>query len=359
VAEGFDGFEEVVEFDGFDEVGVGADLVSAVDIGFFAGGSKDGNGEALDAGLPADPGDDFEAVPAGHFEIEQDETGERKFGAVRIGTRAGEIGDGVLAVFHMLDGIGKLGLAESALEEEDVVLIIFGHEDGAVRDACHSVSFRKREVCANEFMYYAGARSGGQGFCGREASTDADNFISRFSRRSGGREKFQGDIGKGFTTGKIGLRWSITIHFMRNTVCLLGALALVALMGAGCAGPEQKFGRGLGNTTEIVRGGEFQRGMEQGNLFAGPDTGFTTGFMQGFDKTMARTGVGIYEIVTFPLPPYHPVCTDYLSARPGYPDSYQPRKWAEPFLDTDHYVGFSGGDIAPWFPGSHFTVFDN
>jgi putative exosortase-associated protein (TIGR04073 family) len=165
--------------------------------------------------------------------------------------------------------------------------------------------------------------------------------------------------GKHFTMGKIQVNWRRTIHFMRNTVFLLGAFALVAILGSGCAGPEQKMGRGIGNTTEIVRGGEFQRGMEQGSLFNGPDSGFASGMVQGFDKTLARTGVGLYEIVTFPLPPYRPVCTDYLSPRPEHPDSYAPRKWSEPFLDTDHYIGFSGGDIAPWFPGSHFRIFDN
>jgi putative exosortase-associated protein (TIGR04073 family) len=155
---------------------------------------------------------------------------------------------------------------------------------------------------------------------------------------------------------KVSLR---TIHFMRNTVSFLGALTLVALLAAGCAGPEQKMGRGISNTMEIVRAGEFQRGMEQGNLFNGPDGGFSSGMVAGFDKTIARTGVGIYEIVTFPLPPYRPVCTDYLSPRPAHPDSYHTRKWAQPFMDTDHYIGFSGGDIAPWWPGSRFRIFDN
>jgi len=146
---------------------------------------------------------------------------------------------------------------------------------------------------------------------------------------------------------------------MRNTVSLLGVISLGALLAAGCAGPEQKMGRGFGNMTEIVRGGEMQRGIEQGSLFSGTDTGFTSGFVQGFDKTMARTGVGIFEVVTFPFPPYHPVCTDYLSPRPNYPDSYRPRKWADPTMDTDHYIGFSGGDVAPWLPGSRFRLFDD
>ena len=143
---------------------------------------------------------------------------------------------------------------------------------------------------------------------------------------------------------------------MRNTVSLLAALA--AVLAAGCAGPEQKFGRGMGNMFEPVRAGEFSRGAEQGSLFGGTDTGMMAGFAQGFDKTMLRTGVGIYEIVTFPIPPYGPVCTDYLSPRPAYPDSYHPRKWADSMTATDHYLGFSGGDVAPWFPGSRFRVFD-
>ena len=28
-------------------------------------------------------------------------------------------------------------------------------------------------------------------------------------------------------------------------------------------------------------------------------------------------------------------------------------------FDTDTYTGFSGGDIAPFLPGSRFKVFDN
>jgi len=146
---------------------------------------------------------------------------------------------------------------------------------------------------------------------------------------------------------------------MRNISYLAGFLGLVALMGAGCAGPEQKLGRGLSNTGEIVRLNEFQRSEEQSGLFEGTDTGITTGFVRGIDHTLARTGVGIYEIVTFPIPPYRPVFTDYMSPKPQYPDDYKPRKWSDAMFDTDRMMGFSGGDVAPWFPGSKFRVFDN
>jgi putative exosortase-associated protein (TIGR04073 family) len=146
---------------------------------------------------------------------------------------------------------------------------------------------------------------------------------------------------------------------MRKTVVFLGAAAALALLVAGCAGPEQKLGRGLSNTAEITRGGEFEAGMEQGSLFGGPDTGFGQGFVRGVNKTMARTGVGVYEVITSPIPPYGPVCTNYLTPNPTHPDAYQARAWAEPFNATDHYFGFSGGAVAPWFFGSRFTIFDN
>ena len=134
---------------------------------------------------------------------------------------------------------------------------------------------------------------------------------------------------------------------------------MVALLGVGCAGPEHKLGRGLANMTEIVRLNELHRSVEQSGLFYGTDVGMTTGVVKGFDRTLARTGLGIYEVLTFPLPPYHPIWTSYLAPKPEYMDGYAPRKWDEPVFYTDYSLGFSGGDIAPWVPGSQFTVFDN
>ena len=146
---------------------------------------------------------------------------------------------------------------------------------------------------------------------------------------------------------------------MRNKFVVLGSMALVTLLAGGCADMEQKMGRGIGNMTEIVRGGEFERSVEQGGLYDGPDTGMATGFVRGVNRTLARTGVGIYEVVTFPLPPFRPVCTDYLSPHPQYSDTYQPKKLDDAIFDSDYSLGFSGGEVAPWFPGSHFRIFDN
>jgi putative exosortase-associated protein (TIGR04073 family) len=143
---------------------------------------------------------------------------------------------------------------------------------------------------------------------------------------------------------------------MRNVISLL---ALAALFTSGCAGPEQKFGRGMSNTFEIVRAGEMRRSIEQTAVFESPSAGYTVGAVRGLNRTLARTGLGLYEIVTAPFPPYHPIWTSYLSPGPVYPESYKPGLISDSTFDTDTYTGFSGGDVAPFVPGSRFRVFDN
>src|ERR1041384_1959700 len=94
-------------------------------------------------------------------------------------------------------------------------------------------------------------------------------------------------------------------------------LALMVMGAVGCMGPERKLGRGIANTTEILRFGEMRRSMEQSALWYGPDTAYTYGFIHGLNRTLARTGLGIVETVTFPIPPYDPLFT---STNNIYPD---------------------------------------
>ena len=145
---------------------------------------------------------------------------------------------------------------------------------------------------------------------------------------------------------------------MRNTLPLLAAVALAGALASGCANVEKKFGRGMSNTFEIVRGGEFRRTMEQTALFQGPDVAYTTGFIRGVNRALARTGIGLYEMVSAPFPPYDPVFTDHLTPNPVYPDNYKPGLVDDQMFATDTYLGFSGGDVAPFIPGSRFRVFD-
>jgi putative exosortase-associated protein (TIGR04073 family) len=147
-------------------------------------------------------------------------------------------------------------------------------------------------------------------------------------------------------------------QIMRNTLPFLAAAVIAGALATGCANMERKFGRGLSNTYEIVRLGDFRRTMEQSAFFEGPEYAQTTGFYKGLHKTLARTGIGIYEMITAPIPPYDPVCTDYLSPGPVYPDNFAPGILADSMFASDTYVGFSGGDVFPMVPGSRFRIFD-
>jgi len=146
---------------------------------------------------------------------------------------------------------------------------------------------------------------------------------------------------------------------MQRAFVFLTVLSIASLFTAGCAGPEDKLGMGMSNTFEIVRMGDMRRSVEQTAVFDSPTEGYTVGFIRGLDHSLARTGIGVFQIVTFPIPPYRPVCTNYLSPQPVYPDSYTPRLISDSTFDTDTYMGYPSGDAAPWFPGSRFNVFDN
>ena len=162
---------------------------------------------------------------------------------------------------------------------------------------------------------------------------------------------------------------------MRKLLIFLAA----ALAFTGCAGPERKLGRGMNNLTEFARGGEMRRSIEQTALWGGSSSAFTTGFIRGFNRSLARTAIGAYEVLTFPIPSYNPLLDSpdkiypdatvrnrsypfggmVLSENPVYPDSFKPGLLSDSIFATDTSLGFSGGDVAPMIPGSRFHIFDN
>ena len=145
---------------------------------------------------------------------------------------------------------------------------------------------------------------------------------------------------------------------MRKTLSLLALTALSAVFATGCANTGQKFGRGLSNVFEAARLGEMRRSVEQTALFESSEAGYTTGFFRGLNRSIARTGIGVYEMVTAPLPPYGPVATRYLTPDPVYPDNYNPDLVEDSMFSTDTNLGFAGGDVVPMVPGSRFRIFD-
>lgn len=150
---------------------------------------------------------------------------------------------------------------------------------------------------------------------------------------------------------------------MRNVIAFLALAGLIPVFTSGCAGPEEKLGRGISDTLEITRMGEMRRSIEQTAIFESPSAGYTVGAVRGLDHTLARTGVGIFEVITFPIPMpkygYGPMFPSYIKPGVAYPDSYRPGLISSSMFDTDTYTGFSGGDVAPFVPGSRFKVFDN
>ncbi len=133
-------------------------------------------------------------------------------------------------------------------------------------------------------------------------------------------------------------------------------LAVTAVfLSAGCAGPQQKLGRGLTNLTEAGRLGELRHSMEQEAIWNSPEEGVSTGFIRGVGRTAKRTLVGAYEVATFPFPSYDPLLYPEYGQ---YPDNYRPNLLSDSTFATDGTLGFSGGDIVPFLPGSRFRVFD-
>jgi putative exosortase-associated protein (TIGR04073 family) len=145
---------------------------------------------------------------------------------------------------------------------------------------------------------------------------------------------------------------------MRNILAFLATLVIAGVLSSGCSSAEKKLGRGMSNMTEFARLGEMRRSIEQTALFDQPGGHYATGFIRGLNKTLVRTGVGIYEVVTAPIPPYDPVFTDYISVNPAYPDNYRPDIIDDSLFATDTNMGFSGGDVAPYIPGSRFKIFN-
>jgi putative exosortase-associated protein (TIGR04073 family) len=145
---------------------------------------------------------------------------------------------------------------------------------------------------------------------------------------------------------------------MRKMFFLLAA-AVVAAGLSGCTGPEHKLARGIDNTFELVRWGDMRRSVEQNAVFSAPNVSYSYGVVHGFDQSVSRAALGIYEVATFPIPSYNPVCTNKVPIIPEYPASYRPGLISSSTFETDTYTGYSGGDVAPFVPGSRFNIFDN
>ncbi len=169
---------------------------------------------------------------------------------------------------------------------------------------------------------------------------------------------------------------------MSKSMRFLPVLMVPALV-VGCAGPEKKLGRGLSNMSEFARGGEISRSVEQTTLWEGTQKGNTVGFIRGFNRSVARTAIGVAEVATFFAPwpksggwtydavytPDGPMYPDYsmttytepfggmrLTEYGATPDSYNHSYPATGAMDTDGEMGITGGSILPFYPFGKFQL---
>src|SRR6266404_550552 len=157
-------FHEAFKFDRFDKVAVGSEFVGAVDVRVFLGRGEDDDGQAFETRLSAQPRDDFKTVFARHFQVHEQETGQREFFAVRIWAVPAKIGNGLLAIPYGVERIGYLRLLEGAFHEENVVFVILGQQYGLNPDTAHQNSIKVKRAAGKYIFTYKFAQNGGTPF---------------------------------------------------------------------------------------------------------------------------------------------------------------------------------------------------
>src|SRR5436309_13374685 len=105
---------------GFHKIRVGPDIVRAADIILQFGTGQDDDRQVAQFGVAADPLQDLKTSRARHFEVEQDERRQLVKLAVPINALAAQIGNGLLAIFDIVDRQRKVGFAHGRPQQSRV-----------------------------------------------------------------------------------------------------------------------------------------------------------------------------------------------------------------------------------------------
>ena len=92
---------------------------------------------------------------------------------------------------------------------------------------------------------------------------------------------------------------------------LVFLLAVIFVMPGYCDDPTQKLGRGIANMLTFPV--EMLLQTSRVNNTDGPVAGATWGVLKGLSMTVVRLAVGVYEVLTFPVPMpagYEPILND-------------------------------------------------
>lgn len=97
---------------------------------------------------------------------------------------------------------------------------------------------------------------------------------------------------------------------MKKIIAILVITLLISSV-AFADGPVKKLGRGLANIVTCPL--EILKGISDANTESGPIAAGTFGVLQGIFNTGLRAVIGVYEVVTFPIPiprDYSPILTN-------------------------------------------------
>ena len=145
-----------------------------------------------------------------------------------------------------------------------------------------------------------------------------------------------------------------TVMRSLNLYVVLAAAGLMPLL-TGCNSMEKKLGRGLTNLAEPLRMGELMRSTEQNSIALDSDGSPGYGLVHGFARTIERTAVGAFEVVTFPIPT-QPII---YPVNPVFPDSQERSQIGYAGIGSDQFIGFQDSSVAPFIPGSEFNPLQN
>jgi len=87
---------------------------------------------------------------------------------------------------------------------------------------------------------------------------------------------------------------------MRKIICLCLIIILLSGITVFADTPLKKLGRGLANIISCPMEIPYRTG--EANVANGPFAAATWGILEGIYRTLVRASVGVYEVVTFPLP---------------------------------------------------------
>jgi hypothetical protein len=116
----------VLEIRSFDEERKGAESIGFVGVADSVGLGQDDDGQLFELGLRLAPAQDFEAVSQGQSQVQEEQVRHGELRAIGETCESGKVRDSILAIAHGHQQVRETSLVESALGQDDVVVVILG-----------------------------------------------------------------------------------------------------------------------------------------------------------------------------------------------------------------------------------------